>query len=271
MRLNLIIGTYAKCALERPGRRPRPHQRAAERLLVRAGRGGRGGRRRCTDYCGGCVCRRRRYARNDLPQPPPPEKPRCSPPHARPTARPLRLEAWRAPSKNTRPSRHRGLTFDERLAQLIDRELLRATAKRIERRLLKGRPYQGRRRLPGGCRLPRRARPERSQFATLGTCHWIRQGRTADHQAHRQRRTWLACCTRQRRRRQGCRPTRAPAAPVRGVAPRHADGSFSRRLMQLARLDLIVIDDWGLAAPSAQERSDLLGSSTTGSAAARRW
>ena len=38
----------------------------------------------------------------------------------------------------------------------------------------------------------------------------------------------------------------------------HADGSFSRRLMQLARLDLIVIDDWGLAAPSAQERSDLL-------------
>jgi len=28
--------------------------------------------------------------------------------------------------------------------------------------------------------------------------------------------------------------------------------------MQLARLDLIVIDDWGLAAPSAQERSDLL-------------
>lgn len=44
----------------------------------------------------------------------------------------------------------------------------------------------------------------------------------------------------------------------------HVDGSFSRRLMQLARLDLIVIDDWGAVAPSAQERSDCSNSSTTG-------
>ena len=38
----------------------------------------------------------------------------------------------------------------------------------------------------------------------------------------------------------------------------HADGSFSRKLAALARTDLIVLDDWGLAVPGAPERGDLL-------------
>lgn len=38
----------------------------------------------------------------------------------------------------------------------------------------------------------------------------------------------------------------------------HGDGSFSRRLMQLARLDLLVLDDLAIAPIAAQERHDLL-------------
>lgn len=38
----------------------------------------------------------------------------------------------------------------------------------------------------------------------------------------------------------------------------HGDGSFSRRLAQLARLDVLVLDDLGIAPIAAQERQDLL-------------
>ena len=38
----------------------------------------------------------------------------------------------------------------------------------------------------------------------------------------------------------------------------HGDGSFARRLTQLAKLDLLVIDDFGIAPSGAAERSDLL-------------
>ena len=38
----------------------------------------------------------------------------------------------------------------------------------------------------------------------------------------------------------------------------HGDGSFSRRLAQLARLDVLVLDDLAIAPIAAQERQDLL-------------
>jgi len=38
----------------------------------------------------------------------------------------------------------------------------------------------------------------------------------------------------------------------------HADGSYPRLLARLAKIDVLVIEDWGLAAPTDQERRDLL-------------
>ena len=38
----------------------------------------------------------------------------------------------------------------------------------------------------------------------------------------------------------------------------HGDGSFARRLAQLAKLDLLVIDDFAIAPMGARERNDLL-------------
>ena len=38
----------------------------------------------------------------------------------------------------------------------------------------------------------------------------------------------------------------------------HGDGSFARRLAQLAKLDLLVLDDFAIAPMGALERSDLL-------------
>ena len=38
----------------------------------------------------------------------------------------------------------------------------------------------------------------------------------------------------------------------------HGDGSFGKRLAQLARLDLLILDDFGIAPIAAHERNDLL-------------
>ena len=38
----------------------------------------------------------------------------------------------------------------------------------------------------------------------------------------------------------------------------HGDGSFGRRLAQLAKLDLLILDDFAIAPIAAHERNDLL-------------
>ena len=38
----------------------------------------------------------------------------------------------------------------------------------------------------------------------------------------------------------------------------HADGAFTRKLQAIAKIDLLILDDWGLYPPNQEERSDLL-------------
>ena len=42
------------------------------------------------------------------------------------------------------------------------------------------------------------------------------------------------------------------------LAVAHGDGSFARRLAQLTKLDLLILDDFGLAPLQAASRNDLL-------------
>ena len=43
-----------------------------------------------------------------------------------------------------------------------------------------------------------------------------------------------------------------------GLHVAHGDGSFARRLAQLAKLDVLVIDDFAISPMGASERNDLL-------------
>jgi hypothetical protein len=71
--------------------------------------------------------------------------------------------------------------------------------------------------------------------------------------------SWLACALGQQACRQGLRVRywRAPRL-LKGLRIAHADGSYSKLLHQLAKMDLLILDDFGLEALQANGRKDLL-------------
>jgi len=151
------------------------------------------------------------------------------------------------------------LSFEDRIAMLIDREVSFRDTKRVAR-LLK----QAKLRNSGACLEDVDYRAgrglEKKSLASLGSCDWIRHhhnclitGRTGSGK------TWLACALGNAACRQGLsvQYLRLPRL-FEELRIAHGDGSFTRRLSALAKMDLLLIDDWGLAPPSATERADLL-------------
>lgn len=71
--------------------------------------------------------------------------------------------------------------------------------------------------------------------------------------------TYLACALAQQACRKGYRAIYRRASSLNDeLTLAHADGTYSVLLARLARADILVIDDWGLAPPKDQERRDLL-------------
>jgi DNA replication protein DnaC len=124
------------------------------------------------------------------------------------------------------------LPFDQRLAMLVQRELDWRASRGLDRHLVTA--------LAGG--------------------DWIRHGRNVlVTGATGCGKTWLGCALAQQAARQGFSVlyTRATRL-LQELLVAHGDGSFSRRLAQLARLDLLVLDDLAIAPITALERQDLL-------------
>lgn len=151
------------------------------------------------------------------------------------------------------------LSFEERLAMLVQREVhLREDRKRtrlLQRAKLKyaqaaiedldSRPGRG---------------IDRPALIALATSGWVQRGDTILLTGPTGvGKTWMACALAQ----QACRDghtslyLRVPrlAEELRAL---HASGGFGRWLQTLARTDLIVLDDWGVAALDASMRADLL-------------
>lgn len=151
------------------------------------------------------------------------------------------------------------LSFEERIAMIIDREVAFRDTKRVTR-LLK----QAKLKVGSACLEDVDYRPgrglEKKLIAQLGSGDWIRHhhnclitGPTGSGK------TWLACALGNAACRQGFSAlyVRLPRL-FEELRIAHGDGSFTRRLVALAKTDVLLIDDWGLAPPSAAERSDLL-------------
>ena len=71
--------------------------------------------------------------------------------------------------------------------------------------------------------------------------------------------TWLACAFGNAACRQGLSVVyvRTPRL-FEELRVAHGDGSFCKRLSALAKTDLLILDDWGLAPLNQAERNDLL-------------
>lgn len=151
------------------------------------------------------------------------------------------------------------LSFWERLALLVQREIDWRDGKRVDR-LLKA----ARLKVSGACiedidwRASRGL--DRHLITDLTTCDWLRRGHNVlITGATGAGKTWLACALGHAAARSGFSVlyVRTPRL-LEELRIAHADGSFPRRLAQLARIDLIVLDDFGINAPVAGMQNDLL-------------
>lgn len=151
------------------------------------------------------------------------------------------------------------LPFDERFAMLVDREQSWRENRRITRLLREAKLKSSQAciedvRYGGGRKL------DKTLMAQLGSCQWIRS-----HQnliltgATGCGKTWLACALGNAACRQGLSVVymRTPRL-FEELRIAHGDGSFGKRLSSLAKTDLLILDDWGLAPLNQSERNDLL-------------
>lgn len=150
------------------------------------------------------------------------------------------------------------LSFEDRLALLVDAERAHRDQSRIKR-LLRQAQFRQQASLED---LDWRAGRglDRSLMATLASCDWIRQALnlilTGPSGVGK---SWIAEACGQAACRQGLsvRYERTHRM-LETLRLAHADGTYSKRLAQLARTDLLILDDLGLKPLQAQERHDLL-------------
>lgn len=151
------------------------------------------------------------------------------------------------------------LSFDERFAMLVDREQTWRENRRVTRLLREARLKSSQACLED-VRYGAGRQLDKALIAQLGSCQWIRA-----HQnlvltgATGCGKTWLACALGNAACRQGLSVTyiRTPRL-FEELRIAHGDGSFGKRLASLAKTDLLILDDWGLAPLSQPERNDLL-------------
>lgn len=151
------------------------------------------------------------------------------------------------------------LGFDERLGLLVDAEWLQRENKRLKRTLT-----DAKLRIASACvediDYPVGRDLDRAVIRQLATCKWIDErlsvvitGATGTGK------TYLCCALAQQACRRGFRALyrRVPRL-FEELALARADGSWAKVLGRFARVDVLVLDDWGIAPLRETERRDLL-------------
>ena len=150
------------------------------------------------------------------------------------------------------------LSFEERLGLLVDREMTERDNRRMSSRLRRAKlrhaailediDYRNSRGLDKGL------------VQSLASCQWVKEhlnvlitGPTGVGK------TWLACALAHKACREGytahyVRLTRL----LRELTIAKGDGQYAKLLANLAKVDVLVLDDWGLVKLSAENRRDLL-------------
>jgi DNA replication protein DnaC len=151
------------------------------------------------------------------------------------------------------------LSFDERIGLLIEAEHLSRDNRKLTRRL-----KEAKLRMPNACLedldyAPRREL-DRALIRQLATGRWISEHRNIlITGATGTGKSYLASALGQHACRHGHRALyrRVPRF-FQELALARADGSYATVLARLARVDVLILDDWGLAAVTDIQRLDLL-------------
>ena len=150
------------------------------------------------------------------------------------------------------------LSFEERLGLLVDRESTLRQTKQLRLRLARAHLRQH------ACLEDidfRAARGlDKSQFLALSSCDWIRRhenciltGATGTGKSY------LACALGQKACREGLEVLyrRVPRL-FEELALARAQGEYLRTLCRLGRSSLLILDDWGMAPFTPEQRRDML-------------
>jgi DNA replication protein DnaC len=151
-----------------------------------------------------------------------------------------------------------GLAFEERLALLLDRESLYRENRRMTR-LEQLAQFKQRAALED-LNYRDRTGLDRSQIAALAACDWIRANQNVlIHGATGSGKSFLACALGHQACRNGLSVlyVRAPRL-FEELTLCHADGSFRKRLAAIAKINVLIIDDFAIAPIGPRERNDLL-------------
>jgi DNA replication protein DnaC len=151
------------------------------------------------------------------------------------------------------------LGFEERFGLLVDAEYLARENKRRDRYLREAKLRQSQACLEDIDYAARRGL-DKSLMRRLATCGWVN-----DHHnvvitgATGTGKTYISCALAQQTCRKGYRVLYRRASRLFDeMLLARADGTYMRLLAKLARMDVLVIDDWALTALRDQERHDLL-------------
>ena len=150
------------------------------------------------------------------------------------------------------------LSFEERLGLLLDREVCERETRSLRTRLKQARLRESAAIEDIDYRAHRGL--DKALMTRLAGCQWISEhlnvlitGPTGVGK------TWIACALANKACREGfsARYLRLPRL-LQELAIARADGRYPKLLTELARTDLLVLDDWGLTPLNDEQRRDLL-------------
>jgi len=151
------------------------------------------------------------------------------------------------------------LSFDERFGLLVEAEWRARENKRLTRAL-----QDAKLKIPHACLeaidYPAKRELDKALVRQLATCRWIEEhhnllvvGATGTGK------TFVACAFAQQACRKGFRALYRRASRLfHELTLARADGTYLRLLTTLARVDALLVDDWGLDALTPQDRRDFL-------------
>jgi len=151
------------------------------------------------------------------------------------------------------------MSFEERLALLVDREVHCRGDRKLARLLKQARLKYGQATIEDIDTHPARGLDRRAVMS-LALGEWVQSGHSVlISGATGTGKSWLACALAQYACRRGYSTVyqRVPRLQEE-LRIKHGSGVFGKWLLQLAKTDVLVLDDWGVGSIDSSTRSDLL-------------